>query len=233
MCYKVFSCCCFQKYVKATSVTNKKCVGCETTGKTAVQLSSPPVISDMLLSPPVISATPSSQDRCHMCQHCSAAFEQLSGLKRHTAWSHGEKMQAVRPDSPSQGSGTGNYDNRKGEGNTSRTRKHKCQVCSETFTTTSNLNRHKRSHSGHDQHVCDICNKSFASSRTLSEHKRIHTGYRPFVCDVCGKAYTTSPALSYHKMIHTSRKPFVCDVCSKTFTSSTALKCHKLSLIHI
>ncbi|MTI11633.1 C2H2-type zinc finger protein, partial [Sansalvadorimonas verongulae] len=77
--------------------------------------------------------------------------------------------------------------------------------CNKSFTRSSHLTRHKRTHTKKRPFACDQCNKSFSQSGVLTAHKRIHTGEKPFVCDQggCHKTFTTSRDLIRHKRIHT------------------------------
>ncbi|XP_078475573.1 uncharacterized protein LOC144736803 [Lampetra planeri] len=54
----------------------------------------------------------------------------------------------------------------------------------------------------HKQRDCPTCGKSFSSSSALQIHERTHSGERPFACGVCGRAFTTKGNLKVHMGTH-------------------------------
>ncbi|XP_031627218.1 zinc finger and SCAN domain-containing protein 12-like [Contarinia nasturtii] len=102
----------------------------------------------------------------------------------------------------------------------------RCNICQKTFSTRTNLTRHKITHEGRKPYVCRICGSSFTQNGSLKCHMFIHTGERPYKCDQCDKAFTQSKSLVFHKRRHTGEKPFPCDVCGIQFRQKDGLKRH-------
>ncbi|NWV74001.1 ZNF16 protein, partial [Dasyornis broadbenti] len=72
-------------------------------------------------------------------------------------------------------------------------------------------------HTEERPHRCDLCGKRFKRSSNLQEHRRIHSGERPFTCARCAKAFKTPYERRRHALTHlaasASEKPFRCGEC--------------------
>ncbi|KAJ1483585.1 hypothetical protein T484DRAFT_1622553, partial [Baffinella frigidus] len=99
-----------------------------------------------------------------------------------------------------------------------------CKMCGKSLSTTGNLVRHMRTHSGERPHVCETCGKTFSRSGNLYSHMRTHSGERPHGCEICGKALSTSSSLARHMRSHSGEKPYVCETCA--FSQSGNLAKH-------
>ena len=75
----------------------------------------------------------------------------------------------------------------------------RCTVCSASFTSTTALKRHSRSHvSGGHNYTCHLCPYTSLDKSTLVRHLRTHNGERPFQCAICKYAFTTKANCERH-----------------------------------
>lgn len=114
-------------------------------------------------------------------------------------------------------------------------RKHKCEVCSKSFSQLFNLNIHLKLHDpekgAKERHKCEICGTTFTDPRSLRRHGAKHSGERKFKCDVCSKGFLYSHNLVNHKRSHLQDKRYKCEEegCCKAFVTSGELTRHRKS----
>uniref|UniRef100_A0A8D0FDP8 C2H2-type domain-containing protein n=1 Tax=Strix occidentalis caurina TaxID=311401 RepID=A0A8D0FDP8_STROC len=112
----------------------------------------------------------------------------------------------------------------------SRGKEYKCEHCGKVFTCGSNLNRHRKIHTGEKPFKCHDCGKSFMLNGYLLSHQRTHTREKPYLCTTCGKCFSFSSNLLVHKSIHTRAIRYACSYCGKTFREGYHLRRHQQAL---
>ncbi|XP_035224004.1 zinc finger protein 596-like [Stegodyphus dumicola] len=105
-----------------------------------------------------------------------------------------------------------------------------CAQCRKTFTSTSMLKKHEKTHQKEGmklRHKCTLCPYSTNTITHLKRHFLIHSGERPFSCVICGKAFTTKWNMEQHIRTHTGEKPYACGICWVRFADRSDCSRHQ------
>ncbi|KAL0853064.1 hypothetical protein ABMA27_012839 [Loxostege sticticalis] len=106
-------------------------------------------------------------------------------------------------------------------------KEYKCNFCSRSFVTSSNLRSHeRRNHIKSQTYTCDVCDYTSFSKDSLTRHLICHTDEKNFKCQVCKKTYARKKTLTEHMRIHNNDRRFPCQYCDRAFIQKCSLKGH-------
>ncbi|XP_020503357.2 zinc finger protein 17 isoform X1 [Labrus bergylta] len=132
------------------------------------------------------------------CQLCGSSFPNLRALTVHHKKSHSQESQLPQI----------------------------CSICSQSFTTSSELLEHRKSHVANKRYICQQCGAGFDTLLARSKHRQIHQVKHQFKCQHCEKTYTRRSDVKRHLRTHTGERPYQCDQCSKRFSLRFSLMKH-------
>lgn len=105
-----------------------------------------------------------------------------------------------------------------------KTRRYHCTACSYSTPHSQTLVNHMRRHNGERPYRCD-CGRSFTQSSSLAAHRKTHSNTTYFTCTLCGKQFKHAFAMKNHLRVHESGS-FSCRICFKTLKSKQSLQAH-------
>jgi len=107
-----------------------------------------------------------------------------------------------------------------------RERRFSCAECGKSFTFSSTLAAHVKSHSNERTFLCVICNARFKGNEGLQRHMKIHSAEPSHVCIVCGKGFNQLGNMKTHMRTHSGERPYKCSVCNQSFPHQGSWKKH-------
>lgn len=104
---------------------------------------------------------------------------------------------------------------------------YKCPECDQSFSDSSYLVWHQKTHVGKKKCKCDDRGKIFNHRSNLRAHRRNHTGKKPYKCTQCGSSFRQPSHLSQHRKTHLKEKIHRYGICGRGFTQLRGLSQHQ------
>lgn len=140
------------------------------------------------------------------CSTCKKVLKSLASLRKHYVSMHERRKHVGKV------TGFGSE------------RRYHCNSCEYSTPHSQTLINHMRRHNGERPYSCE-CGKSFTQSSSLSAHRKTHSSTTYFTCSVCGKQFKHAFTLKNHQIVHESGH-FNCTICQKILKSKRSLQSH-------
>ncbi|XP_036395919.1 zinc finger protein 142 [Megalops cyprinoides] len=107
---------------------------------------------------------------------------------------------------------------------------HSCRFCGFSTKRRYRLEAHESLHTGVGRHCCELCAQTFGTTSKLRLHRqRVHDRRPSHFCSLCDYSGYSRNDVSRHTLsCHTGALSHACSLCSARFSSDTALKQHCL-----
>uniref|UniRef100_A0A671QU54 Si:ch73-347e22.4 n=2 Tax=Sinocyclocheilus anshuiensis TaxID=1608454 RepID=A0A671QU54_9TELE len=154
------------------------------------------------------------KSRCYSCTQCNLQFRFFSSFREHMIDHAGQRPYAC-PLCPKTFIHEASLHAHQCESH-KLCKSLKCDVCSKTFSSLTNLIKHSLLHNGSTSHICLLCNLSFTNTRVLKKHLKTHTTHHgpalpdipskpldfPHKCKRCKASFSTGDLLYAHQIRH-------------------------------
>lgn len=163
------------------------------------------------------------------CAECHRTFSSRLTLAEHQAWHEGKMLYSCPTCGQQFRQNTGLWRHLRTHNPKSPRRRYPCPQCSREFARLDyfkeHLAAHNKSHKG--RFICNVCERSFLQSSDLTRHRLTHSNERrQFECSVCKRLFSNASSRKRHEKEHDPAQSVACPDCGATFKRPCQLKDH-------